>query len=239
MRHTHIDGVRLGILMLHSVFPRIVGEMGNAQTWDFPVHYTIIKGADVNSIVEGDARNLYDIFLSHAKKMVANGCTGITTNCGFLSLLQHQLSVDLGVPVATSSLMQYAMIKQFLPVGGEVGIVTINKVSLTDDHLACAGIPLDTPIVGLEGRQEINRVILTPETEMDIYKAQQDVIDASLELQHSRKNIQAILFECTNLSPYSHAVSQATGLPIFDIVTMIKWFAGGLQPRYFNTPYTV
>ncbi len=237
-RHmTHIGGVRLGILMLHSVFPRIVGEMGNAQTWDFPVHYTVVKGADVNSIVEDDARRLYDLFLSHAKKMVADGCTGITTNCGFLSVLQHQLSADLGVPVATSSLMQYNMIKQFLPAGGQVGIVTINKVSLTDAHLACVGIPLDTPIVGLEGRREINRVILTPETKMDVYKAQQDVIDASLELIHGNKNIYAILFECTNLSPYSYAVSDATGVPVFDIFTMIKWFAAGLQPRHFHMPY--
>ena len=231
-------GVRLGILMLESTFPRILGEMGNALTWDFPVCYEIVKGADVNSIVEGDARELYDLFLSHAQKMVAEGCTGITTNCGFLALLQDQLCNDLGVPVATSSLMQYPMIKQFMPKNKQVGIITINKATLTDDHLSCSGIPLDTPVVGLEGRREINRVILTPEPTMDIDKAQQDVVDAALELQQNVPNLGAILLECTNLSPYSYAINQVTGLPVFDIVTMTKWFASSLSPQYFNTPIT-
>ena len=232
----YTGGVRLGILMLHSVFPRIIGEMGNAQTWGFPVQYEIVKGADVNSIVEGDARNLYTLFLSHAQQMVADGCTAITTNCGFLTVLQSQLSADLGVPVATSSLMQYPMICQFMPKNSQLGIVTINKKTLTPTHLSCAGIAPNTPIVGLENRREIHRVIMTPETTLNPQQAQQDVLDAVHDLQHMTPNLGAVLLECTNLSPYSYAVWQQFNLPVFDIVTLIRWFMGGLSPRYFNTP---
>lgn len=235
---TNYGGIRLGILMLDSIFPRIVGEMGNAQTWDFPVCFDIVKGANVNAIVEGDARDLYTLFLNHAKQMVAQGCTAITTNCGFLSLLQDQLKTDLGVPVATSSLMQYAMVRQFMPPAKTIGIITINRATLTDEHLRCAGVDLGAPMVGLEGRREINRVILSPEIALNIEQAQQDVIDAGLELQQNHSDLGAIVLECTNLSPYSHALNYATGLPIFDIYTMIRWFAGGLNPRYFNTPIT-
>ncbi len=233
---TSYAGVRLGILMLQSTYPRIYGELGNAHNWDFPVSYAIVKGADVNSIVEDDARHLYDLFLWHGNRLVQEGCTAITTSCGYLSLLQDQLSGDLGVPVATSSLMQYPMIKQFLPADKQVGIITINKASLTDDHLTCAGVALDAPLVGLEGRREINRVILTPEPTLDVYKSQQDVLDAAFELQKSVPNLGAILLECTNLSPYACAVSQAIKVPVFDINTMVNWFVNGVQPRYYNTP---
>ena len=39
-----IYGAALGILMLEARFPRIPGDMGNADTWPFPVLYKVIKG---------------------------------------------------------------------------------------------------------------------------------------------------------------------------------------------------
>ena len=38
-------GASVGILMLDAEFPRIIGDMGNAQTWPFPVHYKIVRQA--------------------------------------------------------------------------------------------------------------------------------------------------------------------------------------------------
>ena len=40
-----IYGAVVGILMLETRFPRIVGDMGNAATWPFPVFYRTVKGA--------------------------------------------------------------------------------------------------------------------------------------------------------------------------------------------------
>ena len=38
-------GVPLGILMLDTQFERFNGDIGNAQTWPFPVQYKIVRGA--------------------------------------------------------------------------------------------------------------------------------------------------------------------------------------------------
>ena len=38
-------GARVGILMLETRFPRIPGDMGNAETWPFPVLYKVVPGA--------------------------------------------------------------------------------------------------------------------------------------------------------------------------------------------------
>jgi hypothetical protein len=38
-------GARVGILMLETRFPRIPGDMGNADTWPFPVFYKVVPGA--------------------------------------------------------------------------------------------------------------------------------------------------------------------------------------------------
>ena len=38
-------GASVGILMLETRFPRIPGDMGNAETWPFPVLYKVVPGA--------------------------------------------------------------------------------------------------------------------------------------------------------------------------------------------------
>lgn len=34
----------IGILMLETQFPRPLGDIGNAGTWDFPVHMHAVSG---------------------------------------------------------------------------------------------------------------------------------------------------------------------------------------------------
>ena len=55
------------------------------------------------------------------------GAEAITTNCGFLSLFQRELAAAVGVPVATSSLMQVPWVQATLPPGKRVGVVTVSK----------------------------------------------------------------------------------------------------------------
>ena len=43
-------GVPIGILMLDSKFERFNGDIGNAQTWPFPVQYKIVRGAVPNTV---------------------------------------------------------------------------------------------------------------------------------------------------------------------------------------------
>ena len=38
------------------------------------------------------------------------------------------------------------------------------------------------------------------------------------------------------MPPYAAAVAKATGLPVFDIVTLVHWLQGAVQPRRFPAP---
>ncbi|WP_299407951.1 aspartate/glutamate racemase family protein [uncultured Roseobacter sp.] len=228
-----VYGATVGILMLETRFPRIPGDIGNALTWPFPVHYRVVEGATPDLIVRGDARAMRDAFITEAQALVRMGCDGIVTNCGFLSILQDDLKTALGVPVASSSLMQVPMIAQTLPANKRVGILTISKESLTPDHLKGAGVAPETPIMGTEGGRCFSQAILDDEYEIDFEACRLDMIDAARALTAEHDNIGAIVLECTNMVPYAPDIRVATGLPVYSIYTLVTWFQSALSPRSF------
>jgi Asp/Glu/hydantoin racemase len=232
-----IYGAALGVLMLEARFPRIPGDMGNAATWPFPVLLRVVRGASPERVVLQGARGTLESFVEAARDLVDLGAEGITTNCGFLSLFQQELAERVGVPVATSSLMQVPMVQATLPPGRRVGVICVSKSTLTHAHLDAAGVPRDTPVVGTEKGREFFRVLIKAEKlDMDVALAAQDILDAGRELVARHPEVGAIVLECTNMPPYAHALRELLGLPVFDIYSLITWFHAGLRPRDFGPP---
>ena len=229
-----LHGTPVGILMLDARFPRVPGDMGNALTWPFPVHYKIVRGASPDQVVRHNAQGLLPDFIAAARELVADGVDGITNNCGFLSLFQDELAHAVNVPVVASALMQVPILQTVLPPGQRVGIITISRPSLSEDHLNHANVPLDTPIIGTDGGRELSRVILDDEPEMDVELARLDMIDAGRSLIEEHGNIGAILLECTNMVPYAADLRREFGLPIFSIYTFVTWFQSALMPPVFD-----
>ena len=228
-----IYGAGIGILMLETRFPRIPGDVGNAATWPFPVLYRVVRDASPDRVVRQGATGLLDAFVEAGQELVHLGADGLTTGCGFLALQQAELARACGVPVATSSLMQVAAVEALLPPGRRAGILTISRASLTEEHLAFAGAPLDAPVGGTDDGREFTRVILDDEPELDVDLARQDVVDGARRLVEAHPEVGALVLECTNMCPYSADVAEAVGLPVYDFVSFVTWFQSGLQPRRF------
>ena len=230
-----IYGAPLGILMLEARFPRIPGDMGNAGTWPFPVLYKVVRGASPERVVLDGARGLLPDFLDAAAELVRLGAEAITTNCGFLSLFQAEIAARVGVPVATSSLMQVPWVQATLPPGKRVGVLTVCASALTPAHLAAAGVPADIPVAGTENGREFFRVLVRAEKDdMDVDAAERDMLDAGRDLVSRHPEVGAIVLECTNMPPYAAALREAVGLPVFDVYSMVAWFHAGLRPRAFG-----
>src|SRR5712691_8893036 len=206
---------RVGILMLETRFPRI-------------------PGATPARVVFDKAAGLLPAFLDAAGELVRLGADGITTTCGFLSLYQREIAAYVGVPVATSSLMQIPLIERVLPADKRVGVLTISAASLTREHLIAAGADPDTPVVGTEGGGEFTRAILGDAARLDIAAAERDILDAGKELVARHPDTGAVLLECTNMVPYARVLSEHLRLPVFSIYSFVSWFQAGLVPRDFG-----
>lgn len=228
-----IYGAAVGILMLEARFPRIPGDMGNAHSWPFPVLYKVVRDASPDRVVRHKADGLLDGFIEAARELVAEGADGITTNCGFLSLFQRELADAVGVPVATSSLMQVAMVNSLLPRGQKAGILTISASTLSREHLKMADVPDDTPIGTTEGGREFSRVILNNEDELDVELARQDNVEAAKVLAEDNPDMGALVLECTNMTPYAADIRRAVDLPVFSMASFVTWFQSSLQPAAY------
>jgi hypothetical protein len=231
-----VYGARLGILMLEARFPRIPGDMGNAETWPFPVLYKVVPGASPHRVVRDKATGLLDQFLDATAELVRLGVDGITTNCGFLSLVQREIAAHAGVPVATSGLMQIPFIERVLPPGKRVGVLTVSAASLTAEHLTAAGADPQTPVVGTDHGREFTRVMLDNEERLDVAAAERDILDAGDMLVARHPDIGAVVLECTYMVPYARALRERLRLPVFDIYAFVAWFHAGLLPRDFGPP---
>lgn len=228
-----VYGAEIGILMLEAQFPRIPGDMGNALTWPFPVHYKVVTGASPDLVVRKGAPGLLEDFIAAGRDLITMGARAITTNCGFLSLMQDPLKEALGVPVAASSLMQLPLVNSMLPAGQRAGILTISAETLTAAHLAAAGVPESTPIVGTDRGREFTRAILGNEMQLDVDAAREDLLAAARDLA-ADGTVGAIVLECTNMCPYAADIERETGLPTYSIHDLVCWLHAGLRPRRFD-----
>ena len=226
------DHARLGILMLDTLFPRILGDVGNPDSWPFPVRYAVVPGATPSAIVCDDVEPFVQAFIETGRDLVASGCTGIATTCGFLALIRPRLATALKVPVAASALEQVAQVQAMLPPDQMVGILTISAATLTPAHLEAAGVPPHCPVQGTDG-SSFSKSILGNLTTLDVPAARQDMVRAALQLIADHPNVGAIVLECTNMVPYAPDIEQATGRPVYSIFTYLSWFHAGLRPRVF------
>ena len=225
---------RLGVLALDTKFPRIPGDVGHPDTWPFPVHYHVVPGATPDRVVLGGADDLLDDFKQAARHLVENGANGIATTCGFLSLFQSELADHVGVPVATSSLMQAPFVQRLLPKGQRVGVITVNAKALTTAHLEAAGVDPQIPVPGTENGRELSRVLLGDLPDLDVELARRDMLDAGSALLGEHEGIGAIVLECTNMGPYARDLAAHTCVPVFDVVSCLNWFHAGLAPQRFT-----
>jgi Asp/Glu/Hydantoin racemase len=233
----NLYGFSVGILMLDTQFPRIPGDMGNASTFDFPVRYHRVAGASPDRVVRQGHRELLPAFVEGARFLEREGVRAVTTNCGFLAKFQPELAAAVSVPVFTSSLMLVPLVHRMLPPGRAVGILTVDASSLRPEHMTGAGITPDTPIVvaGMETEKEFTRVLLDDQLSLDVEAARQEHVTVAKRMLAAHPEIGAIVLECTNMPPYRADIEAVTGLPVFDITTLVRMVheavRHGLPPR--------
>ena len=83
----------------------LLGNSTNPETFEFPVKYSRVKGANIHTILENPCQEVLQSMITEAHKMEEQGIEAITTSCGFNSIFQRELADSINIPVFTSSLI--------------------------------------------------------------------------------------------------------------------------------------
>lgn len=227
-------GYDIGVLMLDSQFPRVVGDIGNARTWQYPVLYETVKGFSPEKVVLNLEMEDIEPFVESAKKLENKGVKAITTSCGFLAMFQEELKKKLKVPVFTSSLV---MLPLLCKISGKVLVLTANSETLTMRHLeaACGDLSLlDYKIIGTQNEANFTNFTVQNWMHVDMDLCKKEILSVLHSVLDNDHTYKCILLECTNMPPYSDAIRKEFGLPVFDIVTLMNFIQTSMQMNMFD-----
>ncbi len=210
-----------GLLQLEG----LVGNSTNPASYDYPVRFHRVRGANVHTILERPDHSVLRTMIADARMLVSQGIKAISTSCGFNAIFQRELASAAGVPVMTSSLLQVPLARQIHGPECEICVITANAGALGRRHLQAVGIESTDGlhIVGLEPCTQWNRIFSLPDAKIDLEAIEQEVLGVAQHALDTHPAIRAFVLECTDLPPYSAALRARSGLPVFDFITMIDY----------------
>lgn len=216
----------IGILMPNVSITRLPGDVGNPDSFDCPTLFHVVdEVTEVGNVVSHQvSEEILKSYLSGALRLQERGATVITTTCGFLSVLQSEISSKLRIPFVASSLLQVPLV--YALTLKPVCIVTADASVLSTNHLQSAGIG-EIPVVvrGLEEFEEFSGSVLRPSQAVEFESIRRIMESVAQESIQSNPDIGSFVFECHNLAPYRSAVQTATHRPVFDIISLVTMIA--------------
>ena len=217
----------IGIIMLDTKFPRVLGDIGNPASFRYPVIYECVEQATVERAVTSGAlsRSLEKQFVHAACALEQRGARVIGTSCGFLAHLQESIQSAVEVPVLTSSLLLIPTLRTLFGEQTKIGVLTFDQEKLSISHFN--DLASDQIVVqGLPREGELFQCISSDAPTLNQDSAAEDILASASQMITDHPEIGLILIECTNISPYKEHLRETFKRPVFDLIDALEWVAG-------------
>lgn len=224
----------VGIIMLDTRFPRYLGDIGNPESFsrlNFATIYQRVPAATVATVVTGQGieQSVADQLLEAAKTLGQASVDLVLTSCGYLGELQQTLQQAAGAPVVASSLLALPLLRLVYGDAASLGVMTFDAQRLKPHHLQLQTIdqsptqsnPGNIQVRGMESSPAFYKMIANDEPQADFQRLQQEVVLVAESFGNS--GIEALVLECTNLSPFKNEIREAAGVPVFDILDVSRF----------------
>lgn len=227
-------GQSIGVLVFQNTAPRIPGDAGHALSFSYPVCFEIIGGSFASMLKRDD--KIKQSIIDACLRLKEKGIKGIVCDCGMMSLYQDVIGTQVKIPYIGSSLCQIPMIWQMIGRSGSIGVLTGHSELLSDEHLKASGCTdeIQLSIQGMQNETHFEEIVIDGGHDLNTERMKQDVLNAVRKLMNRTKDLRAIVLECSNLSTYSHYISQEFDIPVFDTMSAANMLAYALTPPDYN-----
>ena len=216
----------LGVLGIDYTYEPAPGDAAHPDSYCIETLHFRVDGLTFEMCQSGVmTEDVRDNFLDAVRWLEDQGVAGITGDCGFLMYFQDLARTATRLPIFLSSLIQLPFVTATLEDNAQVAIFTAN--GSTFHHQAMQEVLVKQcgntlaarryVIVGCEDVPGFDAV--ANGEKVDTAKVEPGMVAKAKAVLAKHHRIQAFLFECTELPPYSNAVREATGLPVLDCVT--------------------
>ncbi len=225
--------------MMDTVFPRLIGDIGNARTYKIPVRYYTVRNVSTDKMDASNAEKLLlQPFIDAARELEKEGCKAITTSCSFLTGFQKQLADAVNIPVFTNTLILAPFIHTMLNSKLSIGILTERADLIHDDYFGQLGwssrdIPVN--ISGMPEDSPFSRLFIQDNLEEDLEVLEQCMIELTTKHMQEHPDTGAIILECTNFAPFTNLIQRISGVPVFGINQLLEYMDSCiLAPKYYE-----
>ena len=231
----YMAGEVIGIMVLTSRVLFFPGNVSNAYTYDFPVRYLHVEGANQDNIHAGD-KSLVPSLIKTAKQLEIDGCRAIFGNCGYCGHFQKEVAEAVDIPVYMSAVIQVPWIFAGLKKDQKIGVLCGDAPNLTWNLFEACGATKEQyercVIVGCEDGEAF-RNVLEDTGSMNYAAIRKEMMDRVEKMLRENPDIGALLLECTEMPPYAADMQRKFNLPVFDFITMINY----VQSTVCRMPY--
>ena len=217
------------------------GDVDHPISFNYPVKYAVASDCTFDNLCnpskfleDSQLQDKMKKGLDLAIKLLSTaGCDVITSDCGLFMWLQDYASLCTKLPVCLSSLVILPHIFEKLKLceDDKVAIFTSNGESLNNLKkeilikklgnnienlvvIGCDKAPYGVHIDGFEAVSSGKTV--------DVEKVEPGMIAVAKSLMKEESNVKTIVIECTEISPYSDAIRQATKAIIVPRVSSVQ-----------------
>ena len=134
-----ISGHTVGILVQDVHYPLVPGNVVSAYSYDFPVRYKIVPGANQARMHVGDP-TLLDALVESAEELEREGCRAVCAACGYFGHFQKAVAERTNLPVYLSSLVQVPWISIALKPDETIGVLCADIDNLTPALFEACGV---------------------------------------------------------------------------------------------------
>lgn len=230
-------GQDIGILMLGTVFPRIVGDIGNANTFRTHVRYRTVRNITKGPITAKNIeKELLNPFIEAAQSLEAEGCKAITTSCNFLAGFQRQLADSVHIPVFTSTLMLVPMIHTMLNRDRKIAVFTENPSVITEEYFQPFGwSSKDIPVIvgGMPKDSPFSNLFIGDHREEDLITLKRCIEDMTKKHMQEHPDTGAIVLECANFAPFIGQIQEISGVPVFGLNQLLEYIESCINPPHY------